>query len=111
MSREERRAYKRMVKNQDPYALPARAATGAAAAMEKRRARRKPPSGEFSFVTGRFLAWTIGGAAVAGLIGFSIAWPNGMPMALYIGLAAAAGWVLAAVGVRLLQRRMAAIQR
>jgi hypothetical protein len=110
MSREERRAYKRMTKNQDPYALPSRA-TGGAAAMERRRARRTPASaGPFAFVSGRFLTWAIGGAVVAGLLGFSLAWPS-MPLAAYAGLAAAAGWVVVVIGVRLLQRRMATIQR
>jgi hypothetical protein len=109
MSREERRAYKRMTKNQDPYALPARAAGGAS--VDRRRIRRKAaPSGPFTFVTGRFLAWAIGGAALAALLGFSVAWPS-MPAAVYAGLAAAASWVLLILGVRLLQRRMAAVQR
>ena len=105
MSREERRAYKRMTKNQNPYALPARAAGRVA---ERRRARRAAPSGPFTFVTGRFLAWLIGGAAVAGLLGFSIAWPA-LPMAVYAGLGAAVAWGLLSVGVRLLQRRMASL--
>jgi hypothetical protein len=109
MSREERRAYKRMTKNQDPYALPARAG-GRAGVAERRRARRAVPSGPFQFITGRFLVWLIGGAAVAGLLGFSIAWPS-MPTAVYAGLGAAAGWGLLALGVRALQRRMSTLQR
>jgi hypothetical protein len=107
MSREERRAYRRMTKNQDPYALPARA--GGTGAVAARRARRKPP-GPFTFVTGRFLAWAIGGAAVAALVGFSVVWPS-MPLAAYVAVAAAAAWGLLILGVRLLQRRMAAVQR
>jgi hypothetical protein len=110
MSREERRAYKRMTKNQDPYALPAR--TGGTAAAARRRGRRTTtPSGPFTFVTGRFLVWTIGGAVVAGLLGFSFAWPNGMPLAMYIGLAVGAVWGLLAIGFRFLQRRMSTMQR
>jgi len=107
MSREERRAYKRMTKNQDPYALPARAGGRVA---ERRRARRAVPSGPFTFITGRFLAWLIGGAVIAWLLGFSIAWPS-MPMAVYAAFAAAAGWGLLALGVRALQRRMSTLQR
>lgn len=109
MSRAERRAYKRMTKNQDPYALPAAAAARGRA--PRQRGRRPRPTGPFAFVTGRFLAWALGGALAIGLIGFSMAWPNGMPTALYVGLAAALVWGLLAVGVRLLQRRMASVQR
>jgi ferric-dicitrate binding protein FerR (iron transport regulator) len=108
MSREERRAYKRMTKNQDPYALPSRASSGAVAA--RRRPRRREPSAPFTFVTGRFLAWAIGGAVVAALLGFSVAWPS-MPLAVYAGLGAAVGWGLLVVGVRFLQRRMSTLQR
>jgi hypothetical protein len=109
MSREERRAYKRMTKNQDPYALPGRAgAAGAVAA--RRRSRRREASGPFTFVTGRVLTWAIGGGAVAGLLGFSLAWPS-MPLAIYAGIAAAVAWGLVVVGVRFLQRRMSTLQR
>ena len=61
-------------------------------------------------MTGRFLAWAIGGAVVAALLGFSVAWPS-MPLAVYAGLAAAVGWGLVVVGVRFLQRRMSTLQR
>lgn len=106
MSRSERRAYKRLMKNQDPYALPAAQRTR----MDRqrtRRARSRPPVGEFRFVTSRFLVWLLGGALVIGLVAFSIAWPNGMPMAGYVGVAAALGWGALAAVVRLAQRRMA----
>jgi hypothetical protein len=109
MSRAERRAYKRMTKNQDPYAPPGGAAARGRA--PRQRARRARPAGPFTFVTGRFMAWALGGALAIGLIGFSIAWPNGMPTALYAGLAAALAWGLLAVAVRLMQRRMATPQR
>ena len=109
MSREERRAYKRMTKNQDPYAVPAR--PGAAGVAARRRARRAAPSGPFTFVTGRFLVWAIGGALVAGLLGFSVAWPSGMPFALWVGLAVGAAWALLAIGVRFLQRRVSTLRR
>lgn len=104
MSREERRAYKRLTKNQDPYQLPAAAQRGRPA-----RQRRRPPrsAGEFRMLSGRFLAWALGGAAVAGLLGLSVAWPNGMPLAGYVGLGVALGWLALAWVVRLAQRRMA----
>lgn len=108
MSRAERRAYKKMTKNQDPYALPA-GAQQRVKAQQKVRARTAPPrSTEFSFWSRRFLAWMIGGALVVGLVAFSIAWPNGMPLALYIGLAAALVWLALASVVRSVQARAAA---
>jgi hypothetical protein len=108
MSRAERRAYKRMMKTQDPYALPAGSSSAARARAQARaRPRRRATPGEFRFASGRFLAWAIGGALVVALIGFSITWPGGMPGALYAGLAAGAGWAVLAVAFRFLQRRMA----
>jgi hypothetical protein len=56
------------------------------------------------------MTWLLGGALAAGLIGFSLAWPNGMPMAAYVGLGAAAGWSLLVVVFRLMQRRMATLR-
>ncbi len=106
MSRAERRAYQRLNKNRDPYALPV--APAQKARMERVKTRREQRSDSFTFVTLRFLAWALGGAAVAGVVAFSIAWPNGMPMALYVGLAVALAWGLLAVGLRLAQRRAAA---
>lgn len=105
MSRADRRAYKRLTKNQDPYALPA--------AAQRTRGRQRPrrperPSGEFRFITARFLAWAVGGAAVAGLLGLSLAWPNGMPFAAYVGLAVAVAWLALSWLVRAGQRRAAA---
>jgi hypothetical protein len=109
MSRAERRAYKRMTKGQDPYAPAGGAA--ARARVQRQRTRRPQPAGPFQFVTRRFLAWAVGGAVAAGLVGFSIAWPSGMPMAAYAGLGAAAAWGLLVVGVRFLQQRTAARRR
>jgi hypothetical protein len=109
MSRAERRAYKRMTKSQDPYAPPG--GSGARARVQRQRARPALPSGPFQFVTGRFVAWSLGGAIAAGLVAFSIAWPNGMPLAAYAGLGAVAGWALLAVGLRFLQQRMATLRR
>jgi Flp pilus assembly protein TadB len=108
MSRAERRAYKRLTKNQDPYALPA-------AAQRGRAARGRPPrpprqSGEFKLITGRFLTLALGGAAAAGLLAFSFTWPN-MPFALYVGLAVAVAWLVLAWAVRLAQRRAAGMPR
>jgi hypothetical protein len=109
MSREERRAYQRMTKKQDPYALPA---TGAARARMERQQRLKArraataasaPGG----LTRRFLWWTFGGAAGIGLIAFSLAWPN-MPLAAYVGLGVGAAWLAAGFGLRAMARRATA---
>jgi hypothetical protein len=107
MSREERRAYQRMTKKQDPYALPA---TGAARARQQQLERRKARSaGSVSAppaaISRRFLAWAVGGAAVSGLVAFSLAWPSGMPFAAYVGAGVAVGWVVVAFGLRGLGRR------
>jgi hypothetical protein len=105
MSREERRAYKRMTKGQDPYAPPG--GSGARARVQRQRVPRPQPVGPFQFMTRRYMTWLLGGALAAGLIGFSLAWPNGMPIAAYVGLGAAAGWSLLTVVFRLVQRRTA----
>lgn len=108
MSREERRAYQRMTRKQDPYALPS---SGPARARMQRQERLKAaraaatPAGTISR---RFWAWTLGGGAVAGLLAFSLAWPSGMPFAGYMGLGVAAAWLIAAFGLRALVGRNAA---
>lgn len=110
MSREERRAYQRMTKKQDPYALPANSAAARARIQRQERikARRAATSaGPQTGLSRRFLIWTLGGAAAAGLIAFSIAWPR-MPFAAYVGLAIAAAWIVAGFGVRALAGRAAA---
>ena len=101
MSREERRAYQRMTKKQDPYALPA---SGAARARQQQLERRKAQRAARSTarpgaISRRFLAWALGGAAVVGLLAFSLAWPK-MPMAAYIGVGVAIAWVVVAFGLR-----------
>ncbi len=102
MSREERRAYQRMTKKQDPYAVPA---TGAARARAERQERIRAQKAARSTskpgaISGRFLAWAIGGGAAVGLIAFSLAWPSGMPFAGYVGAGAWAAWSVAAFGLR-----------
>jgi hypothetical protein len=96
-----------MTKNQDPYALPAGAQQRLKAQKQRRRAPA-PRSAEFAFWSGRFPLVMFGGAAIAGLISFSIAWPSGMPFALYVGAAVAAVWLVLAWLLRSLQARAAA---
>jgi hypothetical protein len=110
MSREERRAYQRMTRKQDPYALPS---SGPARARLQRQERLKARRAATSTaapgaISGRFWAWTLGGGAVIGLIAFSLAWPSGMPFAGYVGGGVALAWVAAAFGLRALAGRNAA---
>jgi hypothetical protein len=50
----------------------------------------------------------VGGALAAGLLAFSVAWPSGLPAALWVGLGGAAAWAAIILGLRFLQGRMAA---
>ena len=106
MSREERRAYQRMMRNaeREPGLPPA-----ARARMERARARREQrranPSHELSL---GFWIRSLLIAGLAGIIGLSLQWDQGMPVAGYIGLAVGAVVVALQVGIRLLQRRAAA---
>jgi hypothetical protein len=108
MSREERRQYQRMMRNVDrgPSLPPA-----AQARAERQRARRAQQS------TARTADLTLGFwvraaviAVVAGLLGLSVQWSEGMPRALYVGIGAAVLALTVVVGLRLLQRRAAARQ-
>lgn len=109
MSREERRAYQRMTRKQDPYALPSSGPARARIQRQERlKARRAAASSAApGAITGRFWAWSLGGGALVGLLAFSLAWPNGMPMAGYVGGGVAVAWVAAAFGLRALARRNA----
>ena len=97
MSRSERRAYRRLTKNQDPYAPPA-ATAAARARMERQRTRRSPAArggGSTSPLGGR-TGWVVfGGGAAASLLGFSLAWPSGVAPALLAGLGAGTGMGIA----------------
>lgn len=114
MSREERRAYRRMMKNADPNALPAPqgVARKRVEARAQQRARARTELAAEPFVTARFVGITLAVAVVAGLVFFSVQWPN-MPWAAYVGIAAALVAVVVAGVVRYVRRRAAAagIQR
>ena len=109
MSREERRAYQRLTKKQDPYALPANSAARARIQRQERiKARRaasaaSTPQGGLSR---RFLYWAFGGAAWVALIAFSVAWPQ-MPFAAYVGAGAAVAWIALAFVARAMVGRAA----
>lgn len=107
MSREERRAYQRLTKKQDPYALPSSGAARARLERQQRiKARRAATSATHpGAISRRFWVWALGGAAGAGLLAFSLAWPNGMPFAGYVGAGVAALWFVAAFGLRALVGR------
>ena len=79
--------------------------------MDRARQRRErkragaPPSGALG---GRFVRWVVIGFVLVALLAFSLAWPQGMPTALYIGLAAGLGWVVVAYAGRAVARRASA---
>jgi hypothetical protein len=105
MSREERRAYQRQMKSfEKGPALPP-----AARARAERKAARRGAQSATAEPTGplsrRFVLRTALVAAVAGLIGFSVQWSEGMPRALYVGLAVAGIVLLVALGLRYLMAR------
>ena len=109
MSREERRAYERMNRGRDPLAPPVnrQAQQRMERARQKRVAKRSTaqPTGALG---GRFLRWVVIGFVLIGLVAFSLAWPQGMPNALYIGVGAGVGWVILALAGRALARRASA---
>ncbi|HEX7224196.1 MAG TPA: hypothetical protein VF367_01280 [Candidatus Limnocylindria bacterium] len=110
MSREERRAYQRQMKNMERGATLPPAARARVERNAQRRARRGGggvPAGPGAFTT-RFLVRAIGVAVVLGFVAFSLQWGSGMPTALYVGLAVTAIALVLAFGFRLLQRRAAA---
>lgn len=108
MSREERRAYQRMMKNQERGPALPPAARARAERVAARRARLRP--GDRSAWFGlAFWVRSVAIGAVLGLIGFSLQWPQ-MPFALYVGLAVAVVTVALLVGFRLLQRRAAGLR-
>jgi hypothetical protein len=106
MSREERRAYRRMTKNVDPYAMPTPRGAGAKRVekVTERRQRAQQQLATEPFLTLRFLWITLAVAAVVGLLFFSIQWPN-MPFALYVGIAAGIVSIALATAFRIARRR------
>jgi len=107
MSRSERRAYRRLTKNQDPYALPASSAA-ARARMERQRARRGTPARrqESSSPLGGRTGWVVfGGGAAAFLLGFSLAWPAGVGPALLAGIGTGVAWLAVTLGFVVWRRR------
>lgn len=110
MSRAERRAYQRMTKNQDPRALPVNA--GQKARAERIAQRRAASRGTTAPRPGRtYWIRALVVAVLLGVVAFSIAWPNGMPVALYVGLAAVAVALVAAFGLRTVLSRAAGAAR
>lgn len=113
MSREERRAYERMNRGRDPFAPPlSREAKARLERQKQRRDTRRRPAGTAAAaggpLSGRFARWVVAGFVGIGLTAFSLAWPQGMPTALYIGLAAGVAWVVLAYIVRAVARRASA---
>ena len=106
MSREERRAYQRQMKSLERGPALPPAARARAERMAARRAARRSASGEPTGpLSRRFLVRTALVALVAGFIAFSVQWSEGMPRALYVGLAVAAVVLVLIVGIRFLMAR------
>lgn len=109
MSREERRAYERMNRGRDPLAPPVnRQAQQRMERARQRRERKRATAPAPGALSGRFVRWVVIGFMLIGLLAFSLAWPQGMPTALYIGLAAGIAWVVLAYAGRALARRASA---
>jgi hypothetical protein len=107
MSREERRQYERMMKNMERGPALPPAARARAERKAARRATRGGAAQRDAGFTLRFWVRTVLIAAAAGFLGLSIQWSEGLPFALYVGLAVAAVALVAQIGIRLLQRRAA----
>lgn len=95
-----------MTKGQERGGLPP-VPPGARARMERRRARRAPEAVEGSGLGLRFWLRSLAIALGLGLVGFSLAWPSGMPFALYVGLGVTVVALGSLLGFRALQRRTA----
>ncbi|MDQ2935240.1 MAG: hypothetical protein M3R49_09745 [Chloroflexota bacterium] len=106
MSRAERRQYERMTKGQDRGGLPP-VPPGTRARLERRRARRAPEPVQGIGLTLRFWGRALAIALALGLTAFSLAWPRGMPLALYVGLVIAAVACAIQLGIRAVRQRAA----
>ena len=103
MSREERRQYQRMMRNMErgPALPPA-----ARARAERNAARRERIRGRGSTAGGLTRSFWVRSVAIA--MAFSLQWAEGMPFALYVGLAVSAVVLVLAAGFRFMQSRAAA---
>jgi len=104
MSREERRNYQRMMKNMERGPALPPAARARAERNAERRARQRQPERAGAF-SRRFWTRSVLVAVIAGFVVFSMQWGNGMPFALYAGLAVGLAVLGVISGFRLLQRR------
>ena len=108
MSREERRQYERMMKNMERgAALPPAARARAERNAARRAARREPATARGRFDL-RFWLRAVLLALAIGFVALSVQWGEGMPRALYVGVAVGTVALLMIVGFRLVQRRAAA---
>jgi hypothetical protein len=106
MSREERRAYQRQMKAYEkgpalPPAARARAERNAA-----KRATRRSTAGPSQPFSRSFLLRAGLIAVAAGFLGFSVQWGEGMPRALYVGLAVAVIALVVTLALRFLLSRI-----
>ncbi len=95
-----------MTKGQDRGGLPP-VPPRARAQLERRRARRNPEPVQGMGLTMRFWVRSLSIALALGLTAFSLAWPSGMPLALYVGLVMAAVACAIQLGIRAVRQRAA----
>ena len=107
MSREERRAYQRQMKGIErggslPPAAKARADRNAARREARRQREASGPQRTFS---PRFLIRAVLASVALGFLAFSLQWGEGMPWAMYVGLAVTGIVLVLILGFRLLMAR------
>ena len=105
MSREERRAYQRQMKSMERGPAVPPAARARAERKAARREARRSTSAPARPFGASFILRAVLVAAAIGLIGFSFQWGEGMPRALYVGLAIGAIALAVILGVRYLMSR------
>src|SRR5574338_734312 len=109
MSREERRQYQRMMRNMErgPALPPAARARAERNAVRRERIRGRGPTAGGGF-TRSFWVRSVAVAIILGFVAFSLQWAEGMPFALYVGVAVSAVVLVLAAGFRFMQSRAAA---
>ena len=106
MSREERRAYQRQMKAYEKGpAVPPAARARAERTAAKREARRST-AGPSRPLSRRFVMRAALIAIAVGFVAFSVQWGEGMPRALYVGLAAGALALVTILAIRFLMARV-----
>jgi cation transporter-like permease len=78
--------------------------------MDRQRAKRRPAtrgSAPTSLLGGRTGWVVVGGGAAVGLLGFSLAWPSGVGLAVVAGIVSGVAWLAVTLGFVIWRRRAA----